>query len=90
MKKRVTLFTALVCISSFLISCGGSKPENKEQTETPAQQAAVYACPMKCEGDKTYDQPGKCPVCGMDLKAVETMEYQPDSESETEVEQDTV
>ncbi|MBS1755592.1 MAG: cation transporter [Ferruginibacter sp.] len=30
--------------------------------------AAVYACPMKCEKDKTYDKPGKCPVCGMDLK----------------------
>lgn len=29
---------------------------------------AVYACPMKCEKDKTYDKPGKCPVCGMDLK----------------------
>ena len=22
---------------------------------------------MHCEGDKTYDQPGDCPVCGMDL-----------------------
>lgn len=29
---------------------------------------AVFACPMKCEKDKTYDKPGKCPVCGMDLK----------------------
>ncbi|MDT8394066.1 MAG: copper-translocating P-type ATPase [Bacteroidales bacterium] len=27
-----------------------------------------YYCPMKCEGDKTYDQPGNCPVCGMHLK----------------------
>ena len=27
----------------------------------------VYYCPMQCEGDKTYDQPGDCPVCGMDL-----------------------
>lgn len=26
-----------------------------------------YYCPMHCEGDKTYDQPGNCPVCGMDL-----------------------
>ena len=26
-----------------------------------------YYCPMHCEGDKTYDQPGDCPVCGMDL-----------------------
>jgi len=28
-----------------------------------------YFCPMYCEGDKVYDQPGDCPVCGMDLIA---------------------
>ena len=28
----------------------------------------AYACPMKCEGDKTYGKAGKCPKCGMDLK----------------------
>ncbi len=27
-----------------------------------------YYCPMHCEGDKTYDQPGDCPVCGMHLQ----------------------
>ena len=27
----------------------------------------VFYCPMHCEGDKTYNQPGDCPVCGMDL-----------------------
>lgn len=27
----------------------------------------VYYCPMRCEGDKTYDKAGSCPVCGMDL-----------------------
>ncbi|SMC56931.1 heavy metal translocating P-type ATPase [Pedobacter nyackensis] len=26
-----------------------------------------YYCPMHCEGEKTYDKPGNCPVCGMDL-----------------------
>lgn len=31
----------------------------------------LYACPMKCEGDKTYNKPGNCPVCGMHLKPVE-------------------
>ncbi len=33
--------------------------------------AARYFCPMKCEGEKTYDQPGRCPVCKMKLKEVE-------------------
>ena len=31
-----------------------------------------YYCPMHCEGDKTYDQPGDCPVCGMHLSKQET------------------
>lgn len=26
-----------------------------------------FYCPMHCEGEKTYDKPGDCPVCGMDL-----------------------
>lgn len=29
-----------------------------------------YACPMRCEGDKTYPAAGKCPVCGMKLQDV--------------------
>lgn len=33
--------------------------------------ATAYQCPMKCEGEKTYPQPGSCPVCKMDLKPVE-------------------
>ncbi|HCM25088.1 MAG TPA: hypothetical protein DIC34_00825 [Treponema sp.] len=28
-----------------------------------------YQCPMKCEGTKAYDNPGKCPKCGMTLIA---------------------
>lgn len=32
----------------------------------------VYQCPMKCEGDKTYDKPGKCPKCGMDVQDVKS------------------
>jgi Cu2+-exporting ATPase len=30
-----------------------------------------YACPMHCEGDKTYDNAGRCPVCKMHLKPLE-------------------
>ena len=39
----------------------------------------VFYCPMHCEGDKTYDKMGDCPVCGMDLveqpRAVAKTEY---------------
>lgn len=30
-------------------------------------QAGAFYCPMQCEGEKTYEAEGKCPVCGMDL-----------------------
>ncbi len=33
------------------------------------QQNKTFACPMHCEGDKTYNEPGYCPVCGMHLVA---------------------
>ena len=38
--------------------------------EAAAPLAPTYLCPMKCEGEKTYDQPGRCPVCNMKLKEV--------------------
>ncbi len=30
-------------------------------------KTATYICPMKCEGEKTYDEHGSCPKCGMNL-----------------------
>ena len=42
------------------------EPAKKEKNAVE-QGTGVYYCPMHCEGDKTYDQPGDCPVCGMDL-----------------------
>lgn len=37
-----------------------------------SNEPKTYQCPMKCEGvDKTYDKPGSCPVCKMELKEVE-------------------
>ena len=40
-------------------------------TEEPKTSGDQYYCPMRCEGDKTYDKPGDCPVCGMHLLKVE-------------------
>ncbi len=34
--------------------------------------APKYYCPMHCEGDKMYDAPGNCPVCGMKLVPTDT------------------
>lgn len=43
-------------------------PDHKKADEkVSGNGSGVYYCPMHCEGDKTYDKPGSCPVCGMDL-----------------------
>jgi len=43
-----------------LIGCN-----TKNSTKATAEK---YECPMHCEGDKTYDEPGKCGICKMDLQ----------------------
>lgn len=49
--------------------------KNHHIPEPPKHAAAgKYYCPMMCEGDKVYDEPGSCPVCGMDLVAVPSAE----------------
>ena len=41
------------------------------ETSTETKEGATYACPMKCEEDKTYtDASAKCGKCGMDLAEV--------------------
>ncbi len=30
-----------------------------------------FICPMRCEGEKVYDEPGNCPVCNMNLVPAE-------------------
>lgn len=39
---------------------------------TAARDKPKYACPMGCEGDKTYSEQGNCPVCEMKLTAVKS------------------
>mgnify|MGYP001058705289 CR=1 FL=1 len=45
----------------------------------------AYQCPMKCEGDKSYDEEGACPECKMDLKKIEVSEHT-DTKKENSVE----
>jgi len=62
-----------VIVASLLflsIACSGNKSEKEAATETHAVSEKKYACPMQCEGDKTYAEAGKCPVCKMDLQEV--------------------
>ncbi|MEP7094096.1 MAG: heavy metal translocating P-type ATPase, partial [Flavobacterium sp.] len=55
--------------------CSGQKKDNHEGHHHKKEATVihnhnttgVFYCPMHCEDDKTYDKPGDCPVCGMDL-----------------------
>jgi Cu2+-exporting ATPase len=57
-----------------------SKHEHHHHERHPHDQSSEisttgkgkYYCPMQCEGDKTYEEPGDCPVCGMHLKKEES------------------
>ncbi len=45
----------------------GSNTSKEQQPSSGLKGAGMFYCPMHCEADKTYDKPGDCPVCGMDL-----------------------
>lgn len=42
------------------------QPQPKKK-QVVTNGTGVFYCPMHCEGDKTYNKAGDCPVCGMDL-----------------------
>ncbi len=46
---------------------GHTEHTHNHKEPPKGQGTGVFYCPMQCEGDKTYDAPGDCPVCGMDL-----------------------
>ena len=85
--KRVFL-TAVIALSvaMFSTSCkdGVNKATDASTTEVVSDkseavsteakeiEAAVYQCPMDCEDGKTYNKPGNCPVCNMEIKQVKS------------------
>ncbi|QHL89424.1 hypothetical protein GU926_11830 [Nibribacter ruber] len=69
---------ALLTATSCNTTATKEEATTAEATETPAATAAsdttatsttqmAYICPMECKGSASM-QPGKCPVCGMDLE----------------------
>ena len=70
-----------ILILSVLASCAGDSDSAKKGSASINQQtASVYKCPMECEGEKTYDKAGICPVCEMDLEKIEATPFQKKSE----------
>ena len=60
---KMLMMAALTIVSVSLFAQDSTKQKSKMQI----MEQMKYSCPMKCEGEKTYDKPGKCPKCGMDL-----------------------
>ena len=71
--------TFFILCSIFLIGLTACK----NNASKPSEETALYQCPMNCEDGKTYDKPGSCPVCKMDLEPVST-------EAETKVSSDGI
>lgn len=65
--KRLIFSMGTLMLLTLAVSCSGDKNDGGENHE----HHAMYQCPMKCEGDKMYEEPGQCPKCNMDLKEVE-------------------
>ncbi|MEY2949145.1 MAG: heavy metal-binding domain-containing protein [Saprospiraceae bacterium] len=71
MKNEIFKMLLLALIVS-VASCGESSTaadqksgETTEQAEQGKEYTSKYICPMHCEGSGS-EEPGKCPVCGMD------------------------
>ena len=64
MKKSIFI-TLLAAAFVLTISACNRSTTPKTDVETTIGEMAVYTCPMHPEVQK--DEPGECPVCGMDL-----------------------
>ena len=72
---KMFLAIAFAAGSSTFIGCNGGGEhhhdgEHHEHMDGNHEEHAYYACPMDCEEGKTYEEPGQCSVCGMDLEEV--------------------
>ena len=60
---------AFAAFLGLLVMFSCNTPPGKTGAVDP-NATVVYQCPMDCENGKTYDKPGKCPICEMDLEQV--------------------
>jgi hypothetical protein len=69
MKKYILVSTLVMGMFGAFASISQAT-QKATQKATQESKKEEYACPMKCEGKKTYSKKGKCPACTMDLKIV--------------------
>ncbi|MDZ4704114.1 MAG: heavy metal-binding domain-containing protein [Saprospiraceae bacterium] len=66
--KNILAASFVFALLLTVFSACNNKPS--EQTTAIAASGTKYICPMNCEKGKTYDQPGTCPVCNMNLEVM--------------------
>lgn len=68
MKIR-NIFSAFALALSLVGFAACTEQTSKEETTATTRKVTdkEYVCPMHCEGSAS-NQPGKCPVCDMDLE----------------------
>lgn len=81
------LFASLLMVMTMMQCKPKAEPEQPaaqmEKVDTSGPEyTSKYICPMFCKGSGS-DQPGVCPVCGMDYVLNENLD-EPDQESEHE------
>jgi len=67
MKNIIIPGLALALSIAAFSACKNDQSKNMAAAEMAAP-GTKYICPMNCEKGKTYDAPGACPVCHMDLE----------------------
>lgn len=63
---KMLIMSACTIVSVALFA--QNSPQQASKAPVQKSEQVKFQCPMKCEGDKTYDKAGKCPKCGMALK----------------------
>lgn len=83
--NRATIYSEnevdLISLNKILQTAGNYRLETIDSTENDVAKpqdgispSSVYYCPMECEGEKVYFQPGRCPTCNMFLVPIEQRE----------------
>ncbi len=70
-KTKILMATGMFFLAGMMFTACGAETTEAEVQEQTAEKT-VYQCPMDCEDGKTYDEPGQCPVCEMDIKEVKS------------------
>ncbi len=68
MKNLFFAGLALTLSALAFTACKTDHSKHAASTTEAVAPGTKYICPMNCEKGKTYDQPGSCPVCHMDLE----------------------